>query len=111
LQCSNFVRTSTQSFVTAAMAAAGCSMQFVLPNRTPLPATREAGLVRIALALIVRNDASTTGVRVAITENYLSIRPHLPWDQVPWESESEHKSQIHQRFGLAHLVSLYRLCR
>jgi len=40
---------SGTEFVTAAMAAAGCSMQFVLPNRTPLPATREAGLVQIAL--------------------------------------------------------------
>ena len=39
-------------FATAAMTAAGCSMQFVLPNRTPLPATREAGLVQIAIALI-----------------------------------------------------------
>jgi len=39
-------------FVTATMAAAGCSMQFVLPNRTPLPATREAGSVQIAIALI-----------------------------------------------------------
>lgn len=37
-------------FVTAAMAAAGFSMHFVLPNRTPLPATREAGLVQIAIA-------------------------------------------------------------
>jgi hypothetical protein len=35
-------------FVIAAMAAAECSMQFVLPNRTPPPATREAGLVQIA---------------------------------------------------------------
>ncbi len=32
------------------MTAAGCSIQFVLPNRTPLPATREAGLVQIANA-------------------------------------------------------------
>jgi hypothetical protein len=38
-------------FVTAAMTAVGCSMQFVLPNRTPLPATREAGLVQIAKSL------------------------------------------------------------
>jgi hypothetical protein len=37
-------------FVTAA-AAVGCSMQFVLPNRTPLPATREAGLVQISNVL------------------------------------------------------------
>lgn len=34
----------------AAMSAAGCGMQFVLPNRTPLPATREAGLVQIAIS-------------------------------------------------------------
>jgi acyl-CoA reductase-like NAD-dependent aldehyde dehydrogenase len=39
-------------FATAAMTAAGCSMQFVLPNRTPLPATRVAGLVQIANPLI-----------------------------------------------------------
>jgi hypothetical protein len=39
-------------FAAAAMSAAGCSMQFVLPNRTPLFATREAGLVQIANALI-----------------------------------------------------------
>jgi len=37
-------------FATAALSAARCSMQFVLPNRTPLPATREAGLVQIAKA-------------------------------------------------------------
>ena len=29
-------------FVTAAMTAVASSMQFALPNRTPLPATREA---------------------------------------------------------------------
>jgi hypothetical protein len=38
-------------FATAALSAARCSMQFVLPNRTPLPATREAGLVQIVDAL------------------------------------------------------------
>jgi hypothetical protein len=38
-------------FATAAMTAAGCSMQFVLPNRTPLPATRVAGLVQISIAV------------------------------------------------------------
>ena len=43
-------------FVIAAMAAAECSMQFVLPNRTPLLATREAGLVQIANALIEIDD-------------------------------------------------------
>lgn len=37
-----FGADSGTGFVTATMAAAGCSMQFVLPNRTPLPATREA---------------------------------------------------------------------
>ena len=47
-----FRADSGTGFVTAAMAGAGCSMQFVLPNRTPLPATREAGLVQIAIALI-----------------------------------------------------------
>jgi hypothetical protein len=41
-----------KEFAAAAMRAAGCSMQLVLPNRTPLPATREAGLVQIAIALI-----------------------------------------------------------
>jgi hypothetical protein len=46
-----FRADSAIGFVTATMAAAGCSMQFVLPNRTPLPATREAGLVQIANAL------------------------------------------------------------
>jgi hypothetical protein len=49
-----FRADSGTGFVTPAMAAAGCSMQFVLPNRTPLPATREAGLVQIAIALIDR---------------------------------------------------------
>jgi len=39
-------------FAAATMSAAGCNMQFVLPNRTPLPATREAGLVQIANELI-----------------------------------------------------------
>ena len=38
-------------FATAALSAARCSMQFVLPNRTPLPATREAGLVQISSAV------------------------------------------------------------
>jgi hypothetical protein len=47
-----FRADSGTGFVTATMAAAGCSMQFVLPNRAPLPATREAGLVQIAEALI-----------------------------------------------------------
>jgi hypothetical protein len=46
-----FRADSGTGVVTATMAAAGCSMQFVLPNRTPLPATREAGLVLIANAL------------------------------------------------------------
>jgi hypothetical protein len=46
-----FRADSSAGFVTTAMAAAGCSMQFALPNRTPLPATREAGLVQIADAL------------------------------------------------------------
>ena len=46
-----FRADSGTGFVTATMAAVGCSMQFVLPNRTPLPATREAGLVQIANAL------------------------------------------------------------
>jgi hypothetical protein len=48
LQCSNFVPALKQNFAAAAMSAAGYGMQFVLPNRTPLPATREAGLVQIA---------------------------------------------------------------
>jgi hypothetical protein len=43
-------------FATAATSAARRSMQFVLPNRTPLPATREAGLVQIAEALIQISD-------------------------------------------------------
>jgi hypothetical protein len=47
-------------FVTVAMTAAGCSMQFVLPNRTPLPATREAGLVQIAKALNERTPNKNT---------------------------------------------------
>jgi hypothetical protein len=42
-----------KEFAAAAMRAAGCSMQFVLPNRTPLPATREAGLVQITKSLTV----------------------------------------------------------
>jgi hypothetical protein len=46
-----FRADSGTGFVTAAMVATGCSMQFVLPNRTPLPATREAGLVQIALLI------------------------------------------------------------
>jgi len=40
-----------KEFAAAAMRAAGCSMQFVLPSRTPLPATREAGLVQISSAV------------------------------------------------------------
>jgi hypothetical protein len=43
-------------FAAAAMSAAGYSMQFVLPNRTPLPATREAGLVQIAISPAVRGQ-------------------------------------------------------
>jgi len=42
-------------FAAATMSAAACSMQFVLPNRTPLPATREAGLVQIAISLTRRS--------------------------------------------------------
>ena len=38
-------------FAAAAMSAAGAALQIVLPNRTPLPATREGGLVQIAKAL------------------------------------------------------------
>jgi hypothetical protein len=48
-------------FATAAMKAAGCSMQFGLPNRTPLPATREAGLVQIANAFIGLRITSIRG--------------------------------------------------
>jgi len=53
-----FRADSGTGFVTAAMAAAGCSMQFVLPNRTPLPATREAGLVQIssAVSAVLRSE-------------------------------------------------------
>jgi hypothetical protein len=47
-----FRADSGTGFVTAAMTAVACSMQFVLPNRTPFPATREAGLVQIAESLI-----------------------------------------------------------
>ena len=58
-----FRADSGTGIVTAAMAVAGCSMQFVLPNRTPLPATREAGLVQIYSAvstvLRVRRSAVT----------------------------------------------------
>jgi hypothetical protein len=43
-------------FATAAMSAARCSMQFVLLNRIPLPATREAGLVQIADPLVDRRS-------------------------------------------------------
>ena len=49
-----FRADSGTGFVTATMAAAGCSMQFILPNRTPLPATREAGLVQIAVSTLLR---------------------------------------------------------
>ena len=65
----------------AAMAAAECSMQFVLPNRTPPPATREAGLVQIAIALTEGKDklggkdglhrienATTKGARNAVSK-------------------------------------------
>ena len=52
-----FRADSGTGFVTAAMAVAGCSMQFVLPNRTPLPASREAGLVQIACALFETVEA------------------------------------------------------
>ncbi len=38
-------------FATVALSAARCGTQIVLPNRTPLPATREAGLVQIAESL------------------------------------------------------------
>ena len=50
-------------FAAAAMSAAGCSMQFVLPNRTPLPATREAGLVQIANALSEHRVREISGLR------------------------------------------------
>jgi hypothetical protein len=51
-------------FAAAAMSAAGCSMQFVLPNRTPLPATCEAGLVQIANSLIeVRVNIGMSALR------------------------------------------------
>ena len=46
-------------FAAAAMSAAGYSTHFVLPNRTPLPATHEAGLVQIAESLIETRGHST----------------------------------------------------
>ena len=46
-------------FAAAAMSAAVYIMQFVLPNRTPLPATHEAGLVQIAESLIETRGHST----------------------------------------------------
>ena len=42
------------SGLSAALFAAACGMQFVLPNRTTLRATREAGLVQIALSQVIR---------------------------------------------------------
>ncbi len=45
----------------------GC-MQFVLPNRTPLPATREAGLVQIAKSL------TDNGTRATWTKSRLYVQ-------------------------------------
>src|ERR1019366_2952828 len=64
--------------VTAAMIAAGCSMQFVLPNRIPLPATREAGLVQIAKSRF--QDSLVLETRVGLfasTDIKHSGRPRL----------------------------------
>ena len=55
-----------KEFAAAAMRAAGYSMQFVLPNRTPLPATREAGLVQIANELTDRGLVMEVGKATGI---------------------------------------------
>jgi hypothetical protein len=52
---------------TAALSPARHGMQFVPPNRTPLPATREAGLVQIANALIHARLAM--GSRLVFTDD------------------------------------------
>ena len=63
-----FRADSGTGFVTATMAAAGCSMQFVLPNRTPLPATRVAGLVQIAVSALLRTHS--VGEREALAAEH-----------------------------------------
>jgi hypothetical protein len=40
-----------RNVLIAELALMACNMQFALPNRTTIPATREAGLVQIADAL------------------------------------------------------------
>jgi len=60
-------------FVTAAMTAVRGSMQFVLPNRTPLPATREAGLVQIADALTDAYYSRNVGIAQAFRKETPSI--------------------------------------
>ena len=41
-----------RNVLIAELALVACNMQFALPNRTTIPATREAGLVQIAKSLI-----------------------------------------------------------
>jgi len=40
-----------RNVLIAELALVACNMQFALPNRTTIPATREAGLVQIAISL------------------------------------------------------------
>jgi hypothetical protein len=56
-------------------------MQFVLPNRTPLPATREAGLVQIANALSEPRRSSTLPHCSQVTGNSKAIAelPAIWW--------------------------------
>ena len=56
--CADLATDREGSGLSAALFAAACGMQFVLPNRTTLRATREAGLVQIAITQVTIQLAS-----------------------------------------------------
>ena len=60
--CADLASDGEGSGLSGALFAAACGMQFVLPNRTTLRATREGGLVQIALALVIRAEAASFGI-------------------------------------------------